>query len=143
MIILNDHVIQSTIDYILFIGNTKVYTGPATQLTYTVSGLQYYTQYTFSVEACTNRGCQISQSSVAMTLEALPEGQPQPTLLALADELGAHAGIQISWEGPVKPNGIIVGYELRRRSVLNGIYLNTYLTIYFITLSAVRTLSSN
>uniref|UniRef100_A0A2C9JJ39 Usherin n=1 Tax=Biomphalaria glabrata TaxID=6526 RepID=A0A2C9JJ39_BIOGL len=107
------------VNYTVYQGNTKVYTGPATQLTYTVPGLQYYTQYTFSVEACTNRGCQISQSSVAMTLEALPEGQPQPTLLALADELGAHAGIQISWEGPVKPNGIIVGYELRRRSVLN------------------------
>ncbi|KAH9519521.1 Usherin [Bulinus truncatus] len=113
------------VNYTVYLGNTKVYTGAPTQLTYTIPGLDYFTQYSFSVEACTNRGCQISPPSQGVTLEALPEGQPQPTLLALADEQGAHSGVRVSWDSPSKPNGIIVSYDLKRRSLLS-VTDNTY-----------------
>lgn len=98
-------------------GNNRVYSGPPSQLSYTVSGLQFYTQYTFSVEACTDRGCEVSTSSQAWTLSAIPEAQPAPSLIALANDLGAHDGVRISWDPPAKPNGNITSYEVYRKEM--------------------------
>lgn len=101
-------------------GNNRVYSGAPTQLSYTVPGLQYYTQYTFRVGACTERGCAVSQPSQAWTLPASPEQQPAPSLRALANDQGAHAGVGTSWDPPAKPNGNITSYELFRRDVISG-----------------------
>ncbi|XP_041351149.1 usherin-like [Gigantopelta aegis] len=106
------------IRYNLYRGNDKVYTGKPDQLSYTVPGLQYFTEYTFRVEACTVRGCGLSEPASVKTLEARPEEQRPPTLLPLGNENGAHNGVLVSWDPPLKPNGQITKYEIRRQLII-------------------------
>ncbi|GFO50464.1 usherin, partial [Plakobranchus ocellatus] len=108
------------LNYTLFEGQVLVYSGSSDTLSYTVPGLEAYTEYSFRVETCTARGCVVSQPSLVRTLPAPPEGQSKPSLLALADENGTHAGVRITWSPPSKPNGEITGYDLQRRAILNG-----------------------
>ncbi|XP_053408878.1 usherin-like [Mercenaria mercenaria] len=95
-----------------------VYAGGPTQMNYIVPGLQFWTEYTFRVQACTERGCALSTGATGRTLTARPEEQASPSLLALANQDGAHAGVLIEWDPPLKPNGIIQRYEVYRRQVI-------------------------
>ncbi|XP_025748029.1 usherin [Callorhinus ursinus] len=74
-----------------------------------VSDLQPYTQYNFSLEACTNGGCTTSASKSAWTMEAPPQSMDPPKLQVTGSE-----SIEITWKPPRKPNGQIRSYELRR-----------------------------
>ncbi|KAF3823125.1 hypothetical protein GH733_010561, partial [Mirounga leonina] len=74
-----------------------------------VSDLQPYTQYNFSLEACTNGGCTASASKSAWTMEAPPQNMDPPKLQVTGSE-----SIEITWKPPRKPNGQIRSYELRR-----------------------------
>jgi len=96
-----------------------VYSGGPTQFNYIVPGLQFWTEYTFRVQACTDRGCTLSIGATCRTLPSRPEEQAPPTLLALANQNGAHSGVLLEWAPPLRPNGLISRYELFRREVLN------------------------
>lgn len=74
-----------------------------------VSDLQPYTQYNFSLEACTNGGCAESAPRSAWTLEAPPQDMEPPKLQVTGSE-----SIEITWKPPRNPNGQIRSYELRR-----------------------------
>ncbi|KAM9212500.1 usherin [Dugong dugon] len=74
-----------------------------------LSHLQPYTQYNFSLVACTNGGCTATGSISAWTLEAPPQNMDAPTLQVTGSE-----SIEITWKPPRKPNGQIRSYELRR-----------------------------
>ncbi|KAG3258086.1 usherin, transcript variant X1 [Ictidomys tridecemlineatus] len=74
-----------------------------------VSHLQPYTQYNFSLIACTSGGCTASVSTSAWTMEAPPENMDPPTLQVTGSE-----SIEITWKPPRNPNGQIRSYELRR-----------------------------
>lgn len=74
-----------------------------------VSDLQPYTQYNFSLEACTNGGCTASSSKSAWTMEAPPQNMDPPKLQVTGSE-----SIEITWKPPRNPNGQIRSYELRR-----------------------------
>ncbi|XP_040841245.1 usherin [Ochotona curzoniae] len=74
-----------------------------------VSDLRPYTQYNFSLIACTNGGCTASESNSAWTTEAPPEDMDPPTLQVTGSE-----SIEIAWKPPRNPNGHIRSYELRR-----------------------------
>jgi usherin len=106
------------VNYTLYEGNTLTYSGPPTQLTYINPGLSFYTTYTLRLQACTQRGCSLSQPVSARTLEAPPQQLDAPQLTALATETGAHAGVRVTWLPPAKPNGNLLYYQLQRRSVL-------------------------
>lgn len=73
------------------------------------SHLQPYTQYNFSLVACTNGGCTASKSKSTWTMEAPPENMDSPTLQVTGSE-----SIEITWKPPRNPNGQIRSYELRR-----------------------------
>ncbi|KAK3603065.1 hypothetical protein CHS0354_015758 [Potamilus streckersoni] len=105
-------------NYTLYRDGEMVYAGGPEQLSYIVPGLQFWTSYSFRVQACTDRGCQLSTPASARTLEAIPEGQRSPQLRALADQNGAHTGILVTWESPQKPNGIVKTYEVYRRQLI-------------------------
>lgn len=87
-------------------------------LSYIIPALDFWTEYTFRVQACTERGCDLSPKAYVKTLEAAPEEQNQPNVLALGDLDGAHTGVLVTWEQPLKPNGIIIRYELSRRQAI-------------------------
>lgn len=105
-------------NYTVFRDGAMVYSGGPSQMNYVVPGLQFWTEYTFRVQACTERGCSLSTGAVGRTLSSRPEEQAAPNLLALANQDGAHAGVMIDWEPPQKPNGLIQGYEVYRRLVI-------------------------
>lgn len=105
-------------NYTVYKDAEVVYSGGPSQMNYIVPGLQFWTEYTFRVQACTERGCVLSTGATGRTLSSRPEEQPPPDLLALANQDGAHAGVLIEWEPPEKPNGIIQRYEVFRRQVI-------------------------
>ncbi|XP_016076620.1 PREDICTED: usherin [Miniopterus natalensis] len=74
-----------------------------------VPHLQPYTQYSFSLVACTNGGCTASVSQSAWTLEAPPQDMDPPKLQVMGSE-----SIEITWTPPRNPNGQIRSYEVRR-----------------------------
>ena len=104
-------------NYTLYRGNDLAYSGSADQLTYVVPGLSFFTQYTFRLQACTPRGCALSQPVSARTLEAPPQQLGPPTLTALAGESGAHRAVLATWRPPVRPNGNVLYHQLQRRVV--------------------------
>ena len=95
-----------------------VYSGGPTQLNYIVPGLQFWTEYTFRVQACTDRGCTLSIGATGRTLPSRPEEQAPPSLLPLANQNGAHSGVLVEWDQPLKPNGLISSFEVHRREVI-------------------------
>ena len=105
-------------NFTLFRDGEIVYSGGPTQHSYIVPGLKIWTEYTFRVQACTERGCTLSSGKRGRTLGSRPEEQGPPTLLALANQDGAHAGVLIDWDPPLKPNGVVQVYEIYRREVI-------------------------
>lgn len=76
---------------------------------FTATGLQPFTSYTFQIKACTVRGCGVGERASAKTLEAPPQGQHPPGLVALSDAI-----VKVTWRPPALPNGIIISYEVER-----------------------------
>lgn len=85
--------------------NESVYIGQNRQ--FTDSNLAPFTTYTYTLQACTSGGCDLSDSISNTTLEALPEDFDS----IQASPLTA-TSIRIEWMEPLSPNGIIIRYEL-------------------------------
>jgi usherin len=77
---------------------------------YNVSGLIPYTLYSFFVTACTSVGCSSSQHVVERTLESEPQNV-NPISFTYSD-----GNLQLIWDPPVSPNGIIMSYNITRES---------------------------
>ena len=107
------------VNYTLFQSSQIVYSGGHTTFTHVITGLHFWTDYTFRVQACTDRGCELSTVASVKTLESKPEEQGPPSVLALANDEGTHSGVQLAWTGPLLPNGDILYFELYRRMVTN------------------------
>lgn len=90
--------------------NTTVNANASFQLN--VTSLDPYIEYDVIVSACTVGGCGSSPSSKVRTLAAKPEEQPAPTAEALS-----RTSLRVRWDPPDRPNGVIVGYMLFRRTV--------------------------
>ena len=103
------------VNYTLYQANRVVYSGPPNKNSYTLSGLSFYTLYTFRLLACTEGGCHFSSPASMRTLQAPAQLIVAPLLTALTDEDGAHHGVLVVWKVPEKPNGIILFYQLQRR----------------------------
>ncbi|XP_003419924.2 usherin [Loxodonta africana] len=86
-----------------------------------VSHLQPYTQYNFSLVACTNGGCTATTSIATWTLEAPPQNMDAPRLQVTGSE-----SIEILWKAPRTPNGQIRSYELRRDGAIVYTGLETH-----------------
>nr|XP_009291422.1 usherin [Danio rerio] len=102
--------------YILKVNNDEVYRGK--RLSVQVLDLQPHVSYSIILTACTNGGCTSSSPILIQTREAPPSGMPAPTLKVTGPE-----SVEVTWREPVHPNGVIMGYELRRNGSL--IYTGT------------------
>ncbi|KAM9408306.1 LOW QUALITY PROTEIN: usherin [Pholidichthys leucotaenia] len=94
-------------EYVLKLNNEEAYRGR--DLNTVLSDLQPYTSYQLVLVACTSGGCTTSDSVTTLTEEAPPTGQKAPSIKVTGPE-----SVEISWRPPEHPNGIIIGYELRR-----------------------------
>ena len=77
------------------------------ELSFLDQGLDPYTVYSYTVEACSGGGCTESSPSSHRTSQARPSGVHPPVLQALSA-----VAIRISWRMPEKPNGVITKYQL-------------------------------
>ncbi|KAM6979899.1 usherin [Aplochiton taeniatus] len=93
--------------YVLEANGQEVYRGRG--LGAAVSGLSPDTPYSVTLTVCTSGGCTSSTPTLARTQEAPPENMPPPTLKVTSAE-----SIEVSWRSPEHPNGVVLGYELRR-----------------------------
>lgn len=97
--------------YILKMNNEEIYRGKRSSVL--VLDLQPHISYSLVLTACTNGGCTASSPIPIQTREAPPSGMPTPTLKVTGPE-----SVEVTWREPVQPNGVIIGYELRRNQSL-------------------------
>ena len=83
--------------------NVSVHTGQGRQFTDT--GLTPFTAYTYTLQACTVGGCELSPSATNTTFEAFPQDFDSVRALAISE-----SSITAEWEEPSSPNGIILLY---------------------------------
>ena len=88
------------IQYMLYQNGTLVFSG--LQLSYTVTDLQPFTYYSYSISACTVRGCGSSNQSTIQTLEGVPVGHIEPTVVDITPNT-----IVLQLNEVQSPNGIV------------------------------------
>ena len=88
------------IQYMLYQNGTLVFSG--LELSFTVTDLQPFTYYSYSISACTVRGCGSSNQSAVQTLEGVPVGYIQPTVVDMTPN-----SITLQLNEVQRPNGIV------------------------------------
>ena len=97
-------------EYLLYLDGELVYRDVASM--YTVLRLQPFTSYTLQLVACTSAGCAFGNIQSVTTAETAPFGQPPPTLTAVSPRQ-----VQVVWNVPTQPNGIITRYDILRQDI--------------------------
>ena len=95
-------------EYLLYLDGELVYRDVARM--YTVLRLQPFTSYTLQLVACNSAGCTFGNIQSVTTAETAPFGQPPPTLTAVSPRQ-----VQVVWNVPTQPNGIITRYDILRQ----------------------------
>nr|XP_056708935.1 usherin [Euleptes europaea] len=91
-------------------GRGLIHTDVAGRMQHTVSDLQPHRNYSFIVTACTFAGCSSSRASSGRTLQDAPHGVwSQPRHIIVSSTI-----VELYWDEPEKPNGIISQYRLLR-----------------------------
>ena len=93
------------IAYILRRDDTVIYNG--TELSYSDTGLAANTQYSYTVEAVNGGGSVVSIETIIRTPEDTPDGLASPNLFVVNS-----TAIQVTWNSPTTPNGIIISYMI-------------------------------
>ena len=97
-----------------FIAPTQSVIVDPSAMTYHVTDLREFTEYTFWLSAFNNNGeGAFSEEITCMTLSDLPADPPQNVSL----EAASSSSVIVRWEPPPKEsqNGIITGYKIRWR----------------------------
>ena len=98
-------------EYHLKMDNAVIYIGPTNS--YVAVNLTPYQMYTFVVTACTTGGCTDSAAVTSRPYASAPTGMHAPTI-----QVTSSLSVELSWQPPDQPNGIITSYELRRNGTL-------------------------
>ncbi|XP_042331708.1 LOW QUALITY PROTEIN: usherin [Sceloporus undulatus] len=99
-------------------GKGLIHSDTAGKMQHTVSGLHPHRNYSFTLAACTFVGCTSSQASSSRTLQASPQGVwSQPRHIIISSTI-----VEVYWDEPEQPNGIISLYRLFRNGeeIFNG-----------------------
>lgn len=80
-------------------------------LTCDVINLRPYTEYNFTIRACTSAGCTKSLVTSILTRPTAPDSQPAPDVIPLP----GGKSFAVTWREPAEPNGMIFRYELHLR----------------------------
>lgn len=121
------------LEYRVYLNNSIEFRG--TDNIYTVRRLNPFTTYVLQLEVCNNVGCSRGMEQNATTAEIIPVGQQAPDLRVLSEN-----AIQLTWEPPEIPNGIIIQYDIiRQLSAPFGTSINISTTTIFIDVSDIIT----
>ena len=94
-------------NYSVLVDGTVVHTATSTGAA-TITGLLAFADYTVTLRVCIEEGCSSSNGIDVRTDPAAPTGQGAPLVQLRGD------AIEISWEGPASPNGVIQTYVVNR-----------------------------
>eukprot|EP00045_Choanoeca_perplexa_P018125 m.279018 g.279018 ORF g.279018 m.279018 type:complete len:4572 (-) comp17723_c0_seq1:48-13763(-) len=89
------------------VGPNRVVVNTTGVVTTVVEGLIPASPYQLVAEACTSAGCTISESTEALTKEALPVGLAAPVI-----QLATSDAIRVSWSTPNHTNGVLLQYSV-------------------------------
>jgi len=93
------------IAYVLRRDNEIIFNG--TELSYSDDGLAANTQFNYTIEAVNGGGSVVSGPTFLRTPEDTPDGLVPPNLIAINS-----TAVQVRWDPPASPNGIIVSYSV-------------------------------
>uniref|UniRef100_A0A667ZN39 Usherin n=1 Tax=Myripristis murdjan TaxID=586833 RepID=A0A667ZN39_9TELE len=79
------------------------------------SGLKPFTQYNFTLQACSAGGCTSTHPLSVLTATAPPQNQPPPR----SNATGPHT-LHVTWDPPSHPNGVITRYEVFLRGPMES-----------------------
>lgn len=112
------------LEYIVYLDNTIEFRG--TDMTATIRRLNPFTTYMLQLEVCNSGGCSRGIEQNATTAEIPPVEQGPPQLTVIGPTI-----VQIRWEPPQIPNGIIIQYDIiRRLPTPFGSNTNTSATVF-------------
>ncbi|XP_013375386.1 PREDICTED: usherin isoform X1 [Chinchilla lanigera] len=95
-------------------GRGLIYTDISHRRQHTVTGLQPYTNYSFTLTACTSAGCASSEPVLGQT----PQAAPQGVWVTSRHTIVNSTTVELYWSPPEKPNGRISQYELSRNGTV-------------------------
>lgn len=90
-------------EYRLIQDGQEVSSIPPSETVFVATGLGFFTEYKFAIEACTSAGCTASGTVTLQTGDALPTGLSPPRGVAQSARV-----IEVSWAPPSQANGIIL-----------------------------------
>ena len=96
------------LEYIIYLDGAIEFRG--IDMTATLRRLDPFTTYTLQLEVCNSGGCNRGVEQNATTAEISPVGQGSPQLTVISSTI-----VQIMWEPPQMPNGVIIRYDIVRR----------------------------
>ncbi|XP_072265966.1 usherin isoform X2 [Pyxicephalus adspersus] len=99
-------------EYSIYVNDKGYRTYKNTPHPFMVGDLAPYIVYNIQVEVCTLYACMKSNATQVTTVEKKPS-----KFLSSDIKLLSSRSVEISWAPPEEPNGIILGYELRRRTL--------------------------
>jgi len=121
------------LEYRVYLNNSIEFRG--IDNTYTVRRLNPFTTYALQLEVCNSAGCSRGMEQNAITAEIIPVGQQAPELRVLSGN-----AIQLTWEPPEIPNGIIIQYDIiRQLSAPFGTNINISTATIFTNISDIIT----
>ncbi|XP_028396319.1 LOW QUALITY PROTEIN: usherin-like [Dendronephthya gigantea] len=118
-------------DYIVYSNGVKEYSG--TKREFHLPGLTPFTSYTFQLEACTSAGCTKGSIQVVTTAEIPPDLLQAPEFTSVNSTY-----VTLKWQPPVRPNGIIVLYQVFRTDTKFAVYNTSNINITSYTDSQVQ-----
>ncbi|KAL5008917.1 hypothetical protein ScPMuIL_014498, partial [Solemya velum] len=98
--------------YIIYVNNDVIPTNVTIPSSYVLTGLKPFTVYAIQIEVCTTYDCTQSPAVLATTAEAQPADVAPPQAVALTSTT-----TQLSWTEPLQPNGVVLRYDLWRRTI--------------------------
>ncbi|XP_004700202.1 usherin [Echinops telfairi] len=98
-------------NYSIYVNNKLYKTGMNVAGSFVLRNLSPFTIYGIQVEVCTKYACVKSSETQITTVEDTPADIPTPTVHGITSR-----SLQIDWVSPGKPNGIILGYDLLRKT---------------------------
>ena len=112
------------LEYIVYLNNGIEFRG--IDMTATLRRLNPFTTYTLQLEVCNSGGCSRGTEQNTTTAEIPPVGQGSPQLTVIGPTV-----VQIMWDPPQMPNGIIIQYDIiRQLSAPLGSNTNTSATVF-------------
>ncbi|KAG7465654.1 hypothetical protein MATL_G00155810 [Megalops atlanticus] len=99
-------------EYAVYLDGQRQVTGSNVPGAFELGGLLPFTVYDVQVEVCTVYACVKSNSTQVTTVEDLPADIAAPHVQVISSR-----SVRVEWASPGQPNGIMLGYDLRRRSL--------------------------